>query len=116
MYEYKVDIYKVKYAEDAMNTYAKEGWRVIAVTPDHHSGFLDVFYEREAYDHDADIEYNDDNDEISIEIVTEDDEDDGEAEITDEEEAEADKVTFAVPDDIWDYEGDDDHEESEDDE
>lgn len=46
MYEYKVAIYKVKYAEDAMNTYAEDGWRVIAVTPDHNSGFVDVFYER----------------------------------------------------------------------
>ncbi len=47
MYEYKVDIYKVKYAEDAMNTYAREGWRVVAVTPDHITGFVDVFFERE---------------------------------------------------------------------
>ncbi len=50
MYEYKVDIYKVKYAEDAMNAYAKEGWRVIAVTPDHQSGFVDVFFERRKAD------------------------------------------------------------------
>ena len=49
MYEYKVDVYKIKYSEDAMNAYAKEGWRVIAVTPDHHhEGFVDVFYERPA--------------------------------------------------------------------
>ena len=47
MYEYKVDIYKVKYAEDAMNTYAREGWKVIAVAPDHITGFVDVFFERE---------------------------------------------------------------------
>ena len=47
MYEYKVDIYKVKYAEDAMNALAKERWRVIAISPDHHTGFIDVFYERE---------------------------------------------------------------------
>lgn len=47
MYEYKVDIYKLKYAADAMNTYAKAGWRVIAVTPYHMDGFVDVFYERE---------------------------------------------------------------------
>ena len=47
MFEYKVDIYKVKYAEDAMNTYAREGWRVIAVAPDHITGFVDVFFERE---------------------------------------------------------------------
>lgn len=47
MYEYKVDIYKIKYAKEAMNAYAKEGWRVIAVSPDHQSGFVDVFFERE---------------------------------------------------------------------
>ena len=47
MYEYKVDIYKVKYAQDAMNTYARDGWRVIAVAPDHITGFVDVFFERE---------------------------------------------------------------------
>ncbi len=49
MYEYKDDVYKIKYAQDAMNAYAKEGWRVISVSPDdHHSGFLDVVFEREA--------------------------------------------------------------------
>lgn len=47
MYEYKVDIYKLKYCAEAMNTYAKAGWRVIAVTPYHMDGFVDVFYERE---------------------------------------------------------------------
>ncbi|MCI5936146.1 MAG: DUF4177 domain-containing protein [Lachnospiraceae bacterium] len=33
MYEYKVDIYAVKNAEVEMNRMAKEGWRVVAVTP-----------------------------------------------------------------------------------
>ena len=32
MYEYKVEIYKVKEAEHEMNAMAKQGWRVIAVT------------------------------------------------------------------------------------
>ena len=33
MYEYKVEIYSVKNAEVEMNRMAKEGWRVVAVTP-----------------------------------------------------------------------------------
>ena len=32
MYEYKVEIYRVKEAEEEMNALASEGWRVIAVT------------------------------------------------------------------------------------
>lgn len=32
MYEYKVEIYKIKKAEDEMNAMAKHGWRVVAVT------------------------------------------------------------------------------------
>ena len=32
MYEYKVETYKVKEAEEKMNTLARAGWRVIAVT------------------------------------------------------------------------------------
>lgn len=31
MYEYKVETYKVKIAENEMNKLAMEGWRVIAV-------------------------------------------------------------------------------------
>lgn len=34
MYEYKVETYRVKIAEKEMNKLAKEGWRVIAVSPD----------------------------------------------------------------------------------
>lgn len=34
MYEYKVEVYKVKNAEKQMNKLAKEGWRVVAVSPD----------------------------------------------------------------------------------
>lgn len=33
MYEYKVEIYGVREAEAQMNRWAKEGWRVVAVTP-----------------------------------------------------------------------------------
>ena len=33
MYEYKVDIFPVKNAEAEMNRMAREGWRVVAVTP-----------------------------------------------------------------------------------
>lgn len=33
MYEYKVEVYKVRKAENEMNKLAKEGWRVIAVSP-----------------------------------------------------------------------------------
>lgn len=33
MYEYKVETYKVKGAEVAMNKLAGKGWRVIAVSP-----------------------------------------------------------------------------------
>ena len=32
MYEYKVEVYRVKEAEDGMNTLAREGWRVISIT------------------------------------------------------------------------------------
>lgn len=33
MYEYKVLILSVKECEETFNRYAKEGWRVIAVSP-----------------------------------------------------------------------------------
>lgn len=47
MYEYRVDTYKVKYAQNPMNIMAEEGWRVIAVTPNQAMGFgLVVTYER----------------------------------------------------------------------
>ena len=32
MYEYKVEVYRVKDAEKEMNSLAKQGWRVISVT------------------------------------------------------------------------------------
>ena len=110
MYEYKVDIYKVKYAEEAMNTYAQEGWRVIAVTPHHLAGFLDVFYEREVCEDDADT------DDDEIEIIGEEDEDEIEVVIEDSDEAEfteLDKSRFAVPDDIWDFTGEEESEDNE---
>ena len=48
MYEYKVEAYKVKEAQNAMNTLAREGWRVLAVTPNQAMGFgIVVTYERE---------------------------------------------------------------------
>lgn len=47
MYEYKVDVYKVKEAEDRMNELAKEDWRVITVSHNEAMGFgLIVVYER----------------------------------------------------------------------
>ena len=48
MYEYKVEVYKVKAAEAAMNALAGEGWRVIAVTPNQAMGYgVVVTYERQ---------------------------------------------------------------------
>lgn len=46
MYEYKVEIYKVKDAEKAMNELAREGWRVVTVSPNLALGYgLIVTYE-----------------------------------------------------------------------
>ena len=39
MYEYKVEVCKIKYAELKMNEMAKQGWRVIAVSPDIAAGY-----------------------------------------------------------------------------
>ena len=39
MYEYKVEIYKVKEAENAMNQMAKDGWRVVTVSPNMAMGY-----------------------------------------------------------------------------
>lgn len=51
MYEYKVETYKVKVAENEMNKMAMEGWRVIAVSPNEAMGFgLVVTYERKKSD------------------------------------------------------------------
>ncbi len=48
MFEYKVEIYKVKEAESEMNKLAQSGWRVIAVSPDIAMGFgVVVTFERE---------------------------------------------------------------------
>ncbi len=47
MYEYKVEAYLVKEATSEMNKMAKDGWRVIAVTPNEAMGFgLIVTFER----------------------------------------------------------------------
>ncbi len=49
MFENKVEVYKVKEAANIMNALAKEGWRVIAVSPDIAAGYgIVVTYEREA--------------------------------------------------------------------
>ena len=39
MYEYQVEIYKVKEAEEKINELAKSGWRVVAVTPNVAMGY-----------------------------------------------------------------------------
>ena len=47
MYEYKVEVYKVKESEARMNALAKEGWRVINVSHNEAMGFgIIVVYER----------------------------------------------------------------------
>lgn len=47
MFEYKVEVYRVKNAADEMNRLALEGWRVIAVSPNLASGYgIVVTYER----------------------------------------------------------------------
>ena len=47
MYEYKVETYKVDEATSKMNELAKEGWRVIAVSPNIARGFgIVVTFER----------------------------------------------------------------------
>ncbi len=48
MYEYKVEVYKVKEAEAKMNELAKSGWRVIEVSPNMAMGYgIVVTFERE---------------------------------------------------------------------
>lgn len=48
MYEYKVEIYKVRDAEYAMNQMAKDGWRVVTVSPNMAMGYgVVVTFERE---------------------------------------------------------------------
>ena len=47
MYEYKVESYNVKAAENEMNKLANEGWRVVAVSPNIAQGYgIVVTYER----------------------------------------------------------------------
>ena len=47
MFEYRVEIYAVRKAEEEMNRMASEGWRVIAVCPNQAAGFgIIVTYER----------------------------------------------------------------------
>ena len=48
MYEYKVESYKVRDAEYAMNQMAKDGWRVVTVSPNMAMGYgVVVTFERE---------------------------------------------------------------------
>lgn len=48
MYEYKVETYRVNEASGEMNEMAKQGWRVIAVSPNIAVGYgVIVTYERE---------------------------------------------------------------------
>ena len=48
MYEYKVEIYRVREAEQEMNALAKDGWRVVAVSPNMAMGYgVVVTFERE---------------------------------------------------------------------
>ena len=39
MFEYRVEIYAVRKAEEEMNRMAMDGWRVIAVSPNQAAGF-----------------------------------------------------------------------------
>ncbi|MBE6529632.1 MAG: DUF4177 domain-containing protein [Ruminococcaceae bacterium] len=51
MFEYKVEVYKIKNAAEEMNRFAADGWRVIAVSPNVASGFgIVVTYERKIGD------------------------------------------------------------------
>ena len=48
MFEYRVETYAVRKAEEEMNRMAVDGWRVIAVSPNHAAGYgIVVAYERQ---------------------------------------------------------------------
>ena len=48
MYEYKVEILKIREAETRMNELARDGWRVVEITPNVAMGYgLVVTFERE---------------------------------------------------------------------
>ena len=48
MYEYKVEILKVREAESRMNELARDGWRVVEITPNVAMGYgVVVTFERE---------------------------------------------------------------------
>ncbi len=54
MFEYKVVDVSVKKAEDEMNRWAKEGWRVIAVSPNIAAGYgVVITLERQTFPHQA---------------------------------------------------------------
>ena len=47
MFRYKVEDYRIKDAEEEMNKMARDGWRVIAVSPNVAKGFgIVVTYEK----------------------------------------------------------------------
>ena len=47
MFEYRVETYAVRKAEEEMNRMAADGWRIIAVCPNQAAGFgVIVTYER----------------------------------------------------------------------
>ena len=51
IYEYKIEIYKVKEAENKMNELAKLGWRVVSVSPNMAMGYgIIVTFERKVKD------------------------------------------------------------------
>ena len=48
VFEYRVETYAVRRAEEEMNRMAADGWRVIAVSPNHAAGYgIVVTYERQ---------------------------------------------------------------------
>lgn len=48
MYEYKIEKSKVDEAESVMNEYAKDGWRVVTVSPNIARGYgVIITFERE---------------------------------------------------------------------
>ena len=49
MYEYRVEVYRVRKAEEGMNRMAILGWRVVAVTANHASLGVVVTYERQRF-------------------------------------------------------------------
>lgn len=54
LFEYKVIDVSVKKAQEEMNRWAREGWRVIAVSPNIAMGYgLVITFEKQAFSHDV---------------------------------------------------------------